>query len=810
MLPNNRILSGSQESGNGRPHRRRRDSEFCYASWLDDDEGPKDRPAISWPPQPAIKITVNCNKVHYVTAEQLADEQATAAVLEECASAGEVSVILTKLPEFEGEDLGAAFDWLAKLPAAKFYSAAEDGNEDLFTSVVNLVPSNDDLEKYARGKAAALHCAAILHPTALECACQRILDRMRSLGVKGLRLDELVRDARLIVRDVRAPLDRSSRSIELPRVLEVLPDAPVSEDAVVPAGWELSANGVCSPDDGLCLPAPILIVGRGKDEATGSEMWRLAWYRDGVWHERVVNRADASTSRTIVELAEYGMPVTSNSASLLVDYLSDYETANLRSLSVTRVSSRLGFHGKQEQEVFLWGRNVITKKGIVEVGLNGGDTGGSGVKRDIIFRGADDGDEQLADSFHAAGDMESWRDAIRSLADSPMAKLALYAALTPPLLYILKSPNFCLDYSGDTTVGKTTALRVAASCWGYPDEDSNEKASVIRTWNATGVWTERFQAMLNHLPVILDDTKHAKHPDQVASTIYAVSQGKGRGRGTVKGTARQASFQTVLLSSGEQPATSFTQDGGVRARVLTLRGSPFGVASCEQGKVIRQLNRRICLHYGHAGPLFVKWLLARRKHWGKLVAAYQARVEVYEEWAGENPLALRMTTHFAALWVAMRFSHLAINLPWEPEDCVELLWDDLIGQIGDRVKAALRHAVDWATAHPDQFFANESKLEQPHGGWAGRWDRLRSVNDDNDSAAAWDWMGFIPQQLEKILREGGFEPQSSIRSWKDRGWLQCTTESSGAIRTTYRTRIGSESCRVVAITSAAVQEAEDQ
>jgi hypothetical protein len=35
----------------------------------------------------------------------------------------------------------------------------------------------------------------------------------------------------------------------------------------------------------------------------------------------------------------------------------------------------------------------------------------------------------------------------------------------------------------------------------------------------------------------------------------------------------------VLISSGETPVTSFTEDGGTRARALCVWGAPFGPSS---------------------------------------------------------------------------------------------------------------------------------------------------------------------------------------------------------------------------------------
>jgi uncharacterized protein (DUF927 family) len=309
----------------------------------------------------------------------------------------------------------------------------------------------------------------------------------------------------------------------------------------------------------------------------------------------MVSRGVASQARIIVELSRNGLPVTSNNAPLVVQYLADFDTENREKLPVTSITQRMGFQGEDGELGFLWGKRLI-----------GGNQRGGGAS--VQFRGADAGDDQLAASLHSAGTLEEWLKRIQVIREYPRLQLALIASLAPPVLGILRASNIVLDYASETTQGKTTTLRVGASVWGNPGENSsNGKPSFLGTWNATQVYKERAPALLNHMPFILDDTKNLRNPDEVAKTIYAVVEGQGRGRGTVKGIAPTGRFTTVLISSGEQPATSFTSDGGTRGRVLTVWGSPFGGSNPKLGQTARELSRNVKTHYGHAGPLFVKY-----------------------------------------------------------------------------------------------------------------------------------------------------------------------------------------------------------
>ncbi|MBK9367391.1 MAG: DUF927 domain-containing protein [Deltaproteobacteria bacterium] len=98
--------------------------------------------------------------------------------------------------------------------------------------------------------------------------------------------------------------------------------------------------------------------------------------------------------------------------------------------------------------------------------------------------------------------------------------LGLYAALVPPLLDLLPhSSNFILDLCGETSLGKTTALRFAASAWGCPDERGS---GLFYSWDASRVFIERAAALGDYLPLFLDDTKRARRREDVGHTSTTI------------------------------------------------------------------------------------------------------------------------------------------------------------------------------------------------------------------------------------------------------------------------------------------------
>lgn len=671
-------------------------------------------------------------------------------------------------------------------------------HETPFDAVLAGLVGDEDVTRCENGRRAALEAAVLVHPNALGTACSRIANRLRELGVAGVRADALLRQARELADGLAAkPAETSSVPVR-----DVLHDAPVPEAVVVPQGWTLTPSGISRVGQSvsILIPAPVIVATRLHDVAEGTEAMRLAWTRDGHWKRHDVERAVAANGRSIVDLAGRGLPVTSNNAKDLVQYLADFEAENLSVLPISQVSRQMGWQGHGGVDGFLWGHTLITAATPVHGEPLAATPDGAG-QGAITFHGADDGDEQLAGGFRASGTFEGWRQAVAIAAHYPRIRLAIFAALAPPVLALLDSPNFGLDYAGETSRGKTTTLRVAASAWGSPDERS--PAAALSTWDATRVWIERASAVLNNLPLILDDTKRAKKRQDVAQTLYDVASGRGRGRGSPRGMARAGTWTTVLISSGEAPATGFTEDGGTRARVLTLWGSPFGQADAATAQVVHQLNLGVRAHHGHAGPRLVGHLIENRAQWDACRQQYHDALEHYTALAGANPVAARMAAHFAALVVTARLAHEALDLPWSFQDPVEPLYGELVAETPDADPAAraLRHVVSWAQGHQEEFFGRRDEGRgQPHAGWAGRWDVGGPTHQSQ-----WTYIGFLPDRLKVVLAEGGFEPDPVVRGWKERGWLLIDA-SSGKAR--YRARVGEENPWLVAVNRQAIDEVE--
>jgi len=586
---------------------------------------------------------------------------------------------------------------------------------------------------------------------------------------------------------------RSEEKMELLKVADALPGAPVPDDMIVPDGWELSyergLEKVTWENDNQGRPQkkndtvcwmPVLITARLSSVEDGTEEVELSWHKDGQWRKKIVSKKIIAVSREITNLSDTGLSVTSVNASSMVSFLSEYEAINIGLIPRTQVSKHLGWQG--EPEGFLWGRTFLKQdQALTEKNEASEPSVDVLTDKEIVFKGMGSGNNQIAKAFTSEGDYETWVKAINGLFQFPRVISGVYFSLAAPLLRILGAPNFVVDWSCSTSTGKTTTLRIAASCWGNPDETSS--ASVLQTWNNTQVGIERIAGMLEGLPLILDDTKLAgtwrkkeKAAEIITNVIYMVSNGRGKGRGSKDDGLRSvSSWKTIMLSTGEQPAVNFTQDGGSAARVITLWGPPFGSADGITAKIVTEADLAIKANYGHAGPKLVAFILKNRAQWELWKQEYMRLRNYLRNKAGSNPVAIRISDYVAVLAASIPIVHAALpelNRDTPPVQLVDHIWNSAAGIANenelDRPKAALQEVYSWTVANATSFWGRHQEYSggQPHvpsSGWAGAW------KDDDE----WKYIAIVPRTAKEILEKSGYDEAAILRVWYDKGWLLC-------------------------------------
>lgn len=581
---------------------------------------------------------------------------------------------------------------------------------------------------------------------ALRSALKRLVTERRRASLD--RVIGVVNDNTLISLGVALGAGAPPASLVEPHILDAFR---------VPRGYTVDPTGVFklsiladgSANATRVATAPIFIVGRTHDVLTGTAKRLLMWRTPAGWTVRPIDRGVLMNGQKLIGLADLEVPVTSNTSGAVVEWLAEFEAENMHRFAASQAASRMGWIRQGGMHGFLLPDAFYTTAQSEEGGVE---------------LSPQPGLESVLEGWKPSGTWEGWLEAMDTMRPFTPMWVALYASCAAPMLEILGSPSFIVDFNGETSSGKTTAMRVAASVWGRP---ADNMPTAMYSWDATKVFIERICGFLCHLPVILDETKRAKDTKVVRDVVYDFANGQGRGRGAPDGTRQTASWRSVMLTSGESAATSFSQDGGTRARVLSITGKPMGVGMKVGGQAAELLASQIAEHYGHLGRRLMHYLVSVADQHEALREVWRDTRDQYAAVA-RTAVSRRHAGNLATLHLASTIVHESLGVPYPEEDPMAFALEAVmqIETEKDRPHAAFIEVVGWCAANQNRFWGRhetdrDGNPRVPGRGWAGAW----------DSRESWQTISIMPHALREVLEPIGFQVEEILDRWAERGWL---------------------------------------
>jgi hypothetical protein len=400
-----------------------------------------------------------------------------------------------------------------------------------------------------------------------------------------------------------------------------------------------------------------LFIARMYASASGEQWFDLQW-RDGP--RTVTRRVDGAVLRSgralVRELGTAGIPTIEADAKPVERYLAAYLVANRDALEATRatIARHLGW---QED-----GTTFVT---------------GDGHPFPVVPAFAE---QRPALAAHrSCGTLTGWQDIVARVERYPVVRAVLAAGFAPVLLRPLGLTSFTLDVSGRSSRGKSTAVALPISAWANPATGQG-----TMTWNSGIIGLEQRLHLVRGLPVVFDETRVVKTPDAVDRILYQVPMDTGMARGGTWSHVSMLAWQTVLLSTGEQPALSFTAHEGAAARTFSLRRAPFGLDGPRSAADARTVTDGTAHHHGTAGPAFVdqvRALLAESDGAERLHKRHRELADAHGQ-AARNDVARRRAPLLAALHLAAQLAY-----EWEivPLPALDVeVWSELLGEEADR------------------------------------------------------------------------------------------------------------------------------
>ena len=343
---------------------------------------------------------------------------------------------------------------------------------------------------------------------------------------------------------------------------------------------------------------------------------------------------------------------------------------------------------------------------------------------DIVFNGDEDG----APKYGQGGTLKQWQNTIgRNARHSSRIAFAVCMAFASPLLKFTSEPSGGFHFVGQSSSGKTTAIRAGVSVWAQVLEDSGE---LKNSWNATGNGLEGVAKNHSDLPLFLDELGQGDNGRlNVEQVLYMLGNGSGKRRMTREAKARASNeWRLLFMSAGELSASEMMDrqkkdiQTGANVRMATIEACPEGghgvFETLPKGVEARALAESFsedgAKYYGTAGVEFMRAFIDDVHQRGGVEAMKAHIAEKMNEWVEAhakncNPQIQRVAKRFALVAVAGELATEYDVLPWNTGDASQFAslcfksFVDGFETTDDRKLRLCRELIDYVVAYPNYF-----------------------------------------------------------------------------------------------------------
>lgn len=518
------------------------------------------------------------------------------------------------------------------------------------------------------------------------------------------------------------------------------------------------------------ISSPILVIAKTRD-CTGNAWGRLLqWHDDeGRLHQWAMPmnllRGDGSDIRG--ELFDQGVMISpeKKSRDLLSVYLGSYPVDQF-ALCV----DRLGWHGL---------RYVMPQQ-----------TYGQQDGQLTVFQQT----SSVATCFYQIGTLADWQQHI-SLPSKDHNRLvfSISVAFAGQLLEPLNEQSGGFHIRGNSSSGKSTALKIAGSVWGNSQQ-------VIRQWRATSNALEGIAAMHNDGFLGLDEISQCE-PKDVGNTIYMLSNGQGKARMQRTGATKPVTqWRVLFLSNGEKSLDSIMGQIGKRtnagqeirlADIPADAGHGLGIFDpLSDGQrpadYAEQLQQATANFYGSAGIAWLEYLTNdKQAATDQATALIQQFMQQYA--LGKSGQVQRVAKRFALVAAAGELATQAGITCWQQGRAIEAVgqcFNDWLSGFGDGAnleeRAILADVKSFFEANGSSRFENINPPIMASGDDMPQRinNRVGYFRQDGESKTYFVY----PQRFKSEICQG-HDSRQVAKALKEAGWLECEpTKATKAVR----------------------------
>jgi putative DNA primase/helicase len=380
------------------------------------------------------------------------------------------------------------------------------------------------------------------------------------------------------------------------------------------------------------------------------------------------------------------------------------------------------------------------------------------------------------------GTIDGWKcEVAAKCAGNSRLIFSLGCAFAAPLLEPAQIESGGFHLTGDTSKGKTTALKAVASVSGLKH---------LPTWKSTANAIEGKAVEFNHNLLPLDELGLAD-PKDVGNAAYMLANGQGKSRMTKSlTTAKPKTWELLFLSSGEFAMTDYLRQagisvkGGMETRMPSIPAvvGEYGVFEHIHGygnskEFVAALESSVRNHQGTALDEYLTQLVETRKAEGfdkELRESVHAIGRQLSQQFNDSAIG-RVAVRFALVQVGLELAHQFGLLPFPIEQCpwaVSQMFSDWVKARGGEGSIEIKEACNKIEY---LFVTNQHS------------DRIADAKDPNRivrNLLAYKIGDTVTDDLEYCVPTAVFDKELAdgvdkvqlIAELTQRGWLKPSTE----------------------------------
>lgn len=512
----------------------------------------------------------------------------------------------------------------------------------------------------------------------------------------------------------------------------------INESFIVPFGYAISKDKGLEKikindylmEERVTLSFRAVVITKIIKNVDTSELsLELALYMNGEWIKILTPKSVVASKTSIINLANKGLPVTSENAEEMVKYFARFEEENNEKLKLQRATDRAGWINDKEFYPF--------------------------VLKDKIYIGLEDSDKALT-ALKEEGDENVWLSMMKRLRELPFARIQIAVAYASPLIKLVKTRIPILHVWHDSRSGKSASAKAAASVFGSPE-------SLVMNFNTTQVGLERSASMLCNVALIIDELQQLNKNTDIAQVVYQLGNGQGRTRGARNGGKQKTdTWCLAVLSNGEEPIIKDYMMDGVSSRVIQVYARAF-----EDKDFASEVHRVCSENYGFGARKYLSYVIQNknsiRSDFEELRSAIRSEFEKHSK------------------------SDIGTHLDSITSLCLGDYYSS-ISVFNEEREDAFREAVELAVTVLENVYSNvvEDNVDRAWeflNGWVAE-NRLKfSVDSDPCYGKIEPNRVFIiGSVLKDVLAKNGFVYTKCVRGFRDRRLIDIERSSDGSER----------------------------